>query len=345
MNKKSDRRTLSLPFAKYAIEQIERLKLPAEPQSFELWYTYATRQNPALNKAVDEALSSPTGLTEEKFDDLCILYLSSKRIRSQLGSVATNLAGEVSQVMGMLMAATVSSEAYEERLGEGLHNFEQADGHEALKPVVEALVMATREMESETQTLQLQLEVSETRTAQLQRQMETLRVENLTDTLTLIGNRQYFEESLTNLTAAATSSGKPLSLLFCDIDRFKDFNDRFGHQYGDQVLRLVASLIKDTLRADDVAARYGGEEFGILLPATPLDVAKTVADRLHAAVMTREVKKRGVDKSLGRITISIGVAQLREGEAPAALVQRADACLYAAKRAGRNRVVIESDRD
>jgi diguanylate cyclase len=343
MNTKSERHMRTLPHAKYAIAQIERFGLPADPEGFELWYVYATRQNPALTNALNDALSSSTGLTEEKFDSLCNLYVSSKRAGRRLTSVATDLSGEITQVMGMIGAAAASSETYEERLGDGLDRFEQVATHETLKPVVEALVTATREMENETQALQLQLEESKTKTIQLQQQVEALRSENLTDSLTLIGNRQYFDESLIGLAAATAESGKPLSLLFCDIDHFKNFNDRFGHQVGDQVLRLVAGAIKNALRDGDVAGRYGGEEFGIILPDTPLAVAKVAAERIRSAIMAREVKRRGAEGSFGRITISIGVAQLRNGEASHSLVQRADACLYAAKRFGRNCVVSEND--
>jgi len=203
--------------------------------------------------------------------------------------------------------------------------------------------VATREMEGETRALQQQLEESKVRTVQLQEQVEELRVENLTDPLTLIGNRHYFDETLSRHIGAARDTREPLSLLFCDIDHFKDFNDRFGHQVGDQVLRLVASLIKSTVRDGDVVGRYGGEEFGIILPATPLATAKMAAERIRSAVMAKEVRKRGSEESFGRITISIGVAQLRDGETAPALMQRADGCLYVAKRSGRNRVVGENE--
>ena len=342
---RSERHAKTLPYAKFAIAQIERFELPADPDSFELWYTYATGQNPALTKAIDEALSSPTGMTEQKFDGLCDVYVGSKRTGPRLRAAASDLSGEINQVVGMIGAAAASSETYEERLGDGLDVLKRTNGHDALKPVVEALVEATREMESEAQALQLQLENSKVRTTHLQEQLETLRIENLTDSLTLIGNCQYFDESLNHLTSTALESGKPLSLLFCDIDHFKNFNDQFGHQIGDQVLRLVAGVIKRSLRDDDIAGRYGGEEFGIILPGTKLDVAKSVAGRIREAVIARDVREKNSGESFGRITISIGVAQLRPGEASTSLMQRADACLYAAKRAGRNRVVAEDDHE
>jgi diguanylate cyclase len=99
------------------------------------------------------------------------------------------------------------------------------------------------------------------------------------------------------------------------------------------------------LRDGDIAGRYGGEEFGIILPGTKLDVAKSVAGRIREAVMARDVRERNSGETLGRITISIGVAQLRPGEASTSFMRRADACLYAAKRAGRNRVIAEDDHE
>ena len=325
------------------MERIKRFALPAEPSSFELWFYYATGANSQLNRVIDEAIASPDGLTEAKFDRLCSNHLSSKRDSSHLKTISTDLSDEIGQVMGMLQVATKSTGAYERQLGDGLVSFGVIQDGEAAKPIVEALVVATRQMEAETQTLKLQLNSSQSRAARLQQEVDVLRQENLTDALTLTGNRQYFDEALAHLTAAAVEPEKPLSLLFCDIDHFKCFNDKHGHQVGDQVLRLVANLIKDSLREDDVVARYGGEEFGVILPQTSLDLAKTTAERIRAALAAREVKMRHGKGSFGRITISIGVAQLRLNESPYDLVHRADNCLYAAKRLGRNRVFSEEE--
>jgi len=332
----------TLPFAKYAIEQIERFGLCAEPKSFELWYRYATGQDARLNQAINEAVSGPGGLTEAEFDRLCATHGSSERTRWRLSAAATDLSDEINEVIGMIVAAAVSSEKYDRHLGDSLISFKQTESYEALKPVVEALVVATREMERETRALEIQLEESRARATRLQHEVNTLRAEILTDPLTLVGNRQYFDDSLTSL-AAATRSDRPLSLLFADIDHFKSFNDRFGHQVGDQVLRLVAGLITNALRDGDIVARYGGEEFGIILPGAPLADAMKTAERIRAAIVAREIRKRGGKGSFGRIAISIGVAQLRKGETPVALVERADAYLYAAKRAGGNGVATESD--
>jgi diguanylate cyclase len=128
-----------------------------------------------------------------------------------------------------------------------------------------------------------------------------------------------------------------------DIDHFKSFNDSYGHLTGDQVLRLVGMSLKQTIKGQDITARYGGEEFAVVLPNTALRQALTVADHIRRAVMSKELKKKSTGEMLGRVTISVGVSMLKPGDDTDSLIERADACLYAAKRAGRNRVVCEAD--
>ena len=132
-------------------------------------------------------------------------------------------------------------------------------------------------------------------------------------------------------------------LLMFDIDHFKQFNDNYGHLTGDQVLRLVGMSLKQNVKGQDITARYGGEEFALVLPDTALRPALTVADQIRRAVMSKELKKKSTGEVLGRVTISVGVAMLHPSDDAHSLIERADGCLYAAKRNGRNRVICETD--
>ena len=111
-----------------------------------------------------------------------------------------------------------------------------------------------------------------------------MRNESLTDPLTTLSNRKFFDDALATIIAEANARGEPLSLLMADIDHFKSFNDKYGHLTGDQVLRLVALAVKQNVKGRDIAARYGGEEFVIALPNTPLQSAIIVADHIRRAV-------------------------------------------------------------
>ena len=123
-----------------------------------------------------------------------------------------------------------------------------------------------------------------------------------------------------------------------DIDHFKSFNDNFGHQVGDQVLRLVARTLKDGLKGRDFAARYGGEEFAIILPDTDLSAGVAVGNSLRKAIATKDVINRNTGEILGRITMSVGVAEFAGDPTLEDVVERADNALYTAKHNGRNQV-------
>jgi diguanylate cyclase (GGDEF)-like protein len=156
-----------------------------------------------------------------------------------------------------------------------------------------------------------------------------------TDPLTGLPNRRYFEE-ISSLLAQRRRAGDGIAVLMIDIDKFKALNDTFGHPVGDLVLRAVAGAIARTVRDDDVPARWGGEEFVVLLRNPGPDVAADVGERVRIAVRTLDLGAVGV----GRVTVSVGVANARAAEEPIdEVVDRADRALLRAKRGGRDRVV------
>ncbi|TWI09057.1 GGDEF domain-containing protein [Aerolutibacter ruishenii] len=162
---------------------------------------------------------------------------------------------------------------------------------------------------------------------------KVLRNDASTDALTGLANRRAFDAALAGLVAKQREHEFAFSLLMLDLDRFKTYNDTFGHPAGDDVMRLTGHLLVSALRPQDVPARYGGEEFAVLLPNTTAEQARDVALRILDDFRAFPWKHRAV-------TVSIGAAQAREGEDGAALVHRADSALYVAKRAGRNRLMM-----
>ena len=149
------------------------------------------------------------------------------------------------------------------------------------------------------------------------------------------------EESLEREMQRAVRKNNPVSVLFVDLDHFKRFNDTFGHDAGDYVLRIVADLFRKSVRGDDVVCRYGGEEFGIILPESSSQNAVIRADELREAAKKMELRHR--DQILGTLKLSIGVATFPEhGETAEELLKAADQCLYRSKAAGRDQVTVAS---
>jgi len=161
------------------------------------------------------------------------------------------------------------------------------------------------------------------------------------DTLTGVANRSALDQALQREWHRARAAGSPLSFLMIDIDVFKSYNDYNGHVAGDACLQQIAGTAQDCLlRPSDLFARYGGEEFAVVLPDTALDGAVTIAETMRAAIERLAIPHDG--STLGHISVSIGAATMRAGDAdPTSLVRAADAALYEAKQHGRNRVVAE----
>lgn len=165
----------------------------------------------------------------------------------------------------------------------------------------------------------------------------------LRDALTGLYNRGYLEESLDREASRARRSDQPLGVMMIDIDHFKRCNDTFGHAAGDTVLRTVAQYLLSLARAEDIPCRYGGEEFVLVMShASPVTVRER-AERLRLGVQELKIECDG--RSVGPITLSVGIAMFPDhGESGQAVLQAADAALYRAKEAGRNRVVVTENR-
>ena len=330
-------------FAEIALGQIRALSQPASPRNFEVWYHYATGYNPPLNESINRILEQKNTLSEADIEQIYNTYIEPSGVSEQIDTVGSRVLDEIKQVLDMIDAAAGSATSYSESLADASQKLAGTADRETLRAVIERLVDGAKDMETNNKKLEARLSASRQEIEQLQLNLETVRNESLTDPLTSLSNRKFFDTAFAKAVAEAKHVDQPLSLLMLDVDYFKSFNDKFGHVTGDQVLRLVAMSVKQSVRRHDIAARYGGEEFMIALPNTALARAITIADQIRRAVMTKELMKRSSGERLGRVTISIGVAVLRPDDIAQMLIERADSCLYAAKRGGRNRVICESD--
>ena len=343
MVKVLDEHERTMAFAEVALGQIRSLRQTAIPRNYEIWYVYATGYNAPLNKIINETLARNGKLTEADLEQIYETYLSHIKTTDRIDKVGARVIGEIDDVMALLTDALGVSASYDASLGDATEKLSSAEGRDQIKAIAEALIKSTREMRETNKALEERLTLSKNEISNLQQSLEAIRAESLTDPLTGLGNRKYFDRMIDMAVQHALAHNESLSLLMFDIDHFKSFNDSYGHLTGDQVLRLVGMSLKQTIKGRDITARYGGEEFAVVLPNTALRQALTVADHIRRAVMAKELKKKSTGEILGRVTISVGVSMLKPGDDTDSLIERADACLYAAKRNGRNRVICEVD--
>jgi diguanylate cyclase len=329
--------------ARAALAMMERHKVPPHPENYAIWYAYVAGRNPELTAAIDAILQSGRKFTPKTNDELYERFAVFPQDTAELREVGQRVEEAVGRVLEYLSNASQGTSSY----GAVLEDFsgKLADGPSAgaLGELISGMLAETKVMAELNRQLEQRLEGSSSEVARLRNHLDDLKREASTDALTQLANRKLFDHSLNLAVLDAQASDAPLSLLMIDIDHFKQFNDTYGHQLGDQVLKLVARSLSEVAQVKDTAARYGGEEFAVILPATPLDKSVEVAEAIRSQVSTKRLTNRRTGQVLGQVTLSIGAALLRAAEVPDSLVHRADEAMYLAKRDGRNRVKSEID--
>lgn len=334
----------TIEFGEAALQRIKAFRHPAQPRNYEFWFTYATGLNAALNEAINQRIASQGKLSPEEAETLFQFHIAPNHFSRKVDTMGGVIADEINQVMAMIDVARGSATDYDRSLNGFEKSLEQVDKDgDQVRLIIESLVQATRDMQQANIALESRLTEARQEMLSLQLNLEAIRAEAMTDPLTGMSNRKYFDSALERMLSAAEAGGQPFSLLMVDIDHFKSFNDRYGHLVGDQVLRAVAISLMDNTKGHDVAARYGGEEFAILLPETPTRAATTLAEHIRRTIAGKALMRQPTKESLGRMTISVGVASYHLNDTAQSLIDRCDHCLYAAKNHGRNRVISEQD--
>jgi diguanylate cyclase len=321
------------------VEELRATRLPFEPRHFEFWFAYKNGRNAALNTAIDDIRSKHGALTASDIERLHQIHLSpwrlagspdvmAKRMDAKLRDIAVTIEGAIGSAQ--TQRETLTAEAAQLRNTEAL----------TLQNVLGAigrLNEATRDSHARFSLLEARMDAATREVGALREQLATVRAECHADPTTDLPTRAMFNAALAKTLQATAQARQPVSILLCNLDLFRTFNDNFGNHKGDQVLRVIGAMMKAQMRADDTVARYGGDEFAVILPKLRACDAVAYADRFRQALMAQVFAQH--PNGAGRVTASIGVADAIKGDAPEFLLRRALNGVKVAKREGRNRVV------
>ncbi|NWG71157.1 MAG: diguanylate cyclase [Parvularculaceae bacterium] len=325
--------------AELALAALKGLGLAASPRNFEVWLAHVEGRIPALSRDIQKRLAEG-GIRQSHADEFYNFHIIRADLAKNVIDIVERFENEIISLTDLIES---SGENAHER-GEQLQRFssqlrQSAEQYPGVGALLEGVIAVTKSVREENQKLEQRLAETSTEVASLRSNIEHIQQEAMQDPLTGVKNRKTFDAAIAKLVLASQEANEPLALIMADVDHFKTFNDRWGHQTGDQVLRLVAEVMSANTKGQDILARYGGEEFALLLPGTTLENAVMLGDRIRRAIESRRLKKRRTNEDLGVVTMSMGVALLAASDSAESLIERADAGLYEAKRNGRNQVV------
>lgn len=326
------------------VSDLQRHNVAAVPECYEVWFHYLQGSIKSLSDAIDEKLRKSEEIDTAFVKSLYYRFCGLEHIQSAFDKHYEGIITEVHGLQNVAQNLSASAGSFGEEVRTISDQAKGADSSVEVARLVGRLVEASAKAAARNAELEAELEAASNKISTLHDSIKEIEQDAHTDFLTKLFNRRRFDKLINEAHLTAQRDGTPLSLIMCDVDHFKRFNDTYGHPVGDQVLKFFGGVLKSNTKGQDLCARYGGEEFAILLPNTSAKNAEAVAEQIRAVIARRKLISRTTNEDLGTVTMSFGVTELRTGLSVEALFEAADSALYEAKRTGRNKVVTHEAR-
>ena len=321
---------------------ITELNLQPTPQVYHVFYSYLADEVPELSQLIKVLIRNTQDLDEETVFRIYHKYLGTHAMQQHLKQGVEGLQSAVERVEQAVTLVMRDTDAFCSDIDVAARQLVSDDiTLQEARTVSRTLSEKSDQARNRYASFNGSLDEYHQEVLRVRSELELVRRDALTDTLTGIANRKNFDASLRDAVTATMESGAPLSLLMIDIDHFKAFNDNFGHRAGDGVLKAVARVLVSSTKGADTVARYGGEEFAIILPDTEPENAAKLATKLRENVSNQHIVNKKTGKDFGKLTVSIGLTAYQLGENILEFVDRADKALYLAKQDGRNTCVTQ----
>ncbi|MCK9606508.1 MAG: diguanylate cyclase [Methylomonas sp.] len=327
---------LNSDYLKKIIPLLTQHQIAANPVNYAIFYDYVTELNPSLTSAVNQLLSRNISFDHETSLELYGNFISNASLRS-FDNINQQIHKVIRQATDAINDTCHKAEQTNDSFQKKSAILENTPEIATTQSILQEIIQETKSLAATSQAMQIQLNKANVEMEQLRAELAQVRQIAVTDGLTGLLNRRAFDQTLSEIIEQPGKATTCLSLL--DIDHFKRVNDTYGHTIGDNVIKFVATLMKKHAEDHHHVARYGGEELAIIMPNTPKQKAIEIAENIRLEMEKSRLKRKTDNLTLGRITISVGIAELLANDDPESFVTRADTALYQAKETGRNKVM------
>ena len=315
-----------------AIQKATELNLPLNPEIYEVLFVYFLGSHKSLSTAFDALTAQTCSPTARDLARLHQTHLSARSTAGRIDSIGESVRDQTTSIATAITTASTATAHYQHVLATAGHVLQLESTSGSARFAIDKIIAWTEHISSTNALLVQQLQLAAERVAALQQQLDDVRKDAMTDPLTGVGNRKLFDLTLSRTLPRATED-EPLSLLLIDVNHFKDFNDTYGHAVGDDILRLIARTLQDSVRDGELVCRVGGDEFATILPEQSLHDALAMGERISTQITQRKLYRRSTKQTIGRLSVSIGASEWNTGDTAETLFEKADHWMYAAKRA------------
>lgn len=336
----SENSNQAVDYLRLAVPKMVKHNIVPNPLNYTLWYSYFSQAFPELNQELDHIIERYQTCPPEMSESLFLQHIDEidsldKKSINDFQAALTNMVSHLSESLDQTAKDTHS---YSSAIKSNINTLNQQQQDQENSVLFAELSANSEAICAANDNFQEQLNLAQEEINALRQELENTQREATTDQLTGLKNRRVLEGIYQQYTSE--HSNEVMSVIMMDIDKFKIFNDTHGHLMGDQILKVVASLLKKECKAPITPVRFGGEEFALLCPAVDLEQAQSLAETIREKLANVPFTNKRTGKKITSITASFGVALKKSNELLNDFIERADKALYFAKSNGRNQVQV-----
>ena len=327
-------------YLRQVIPMLSQNNLAPTPINYSIFYCYLSGSSQALNDIIDNLISEKKPFTVvimlelyEKFVNGGAAIAQQEKIHHSIDKVLTDASEEVLQINN-------TAGEFDNTISKHAETLSTANDPQTTALVLKQIMQDTRDILKENQATQIRIEETSAEITQIKEELEAVKASAEKDSLTGLKNRGAFDKKIEEIVYSQKEPNTTLIML--DIDHFKRVNDSFGHLVGDRVIRYVSALLNQIIGPDHHIARYGGEEFAIILTGLSVMDAKQLTEKTRVAMCNSKLQRKDSRETIGKVTLSAGIATLKPDDSVDSFIERADEALYKAKETGRNKVIISA---